>query len=155
MSGESAEPSEPERAPSGRREPWYADGLRFECTACGRCCTNHGDGFSYVYATRAERQAIARHLGVSLSRFDEEYCRRDRGWHVFKDAGDACIFLGKDGRCGIYALRPKQCRTFPFWPELLVDEATWEKDVASFCPGAGQGEVHDLAAIRAAMKASR
>ncbi len=136
-------------------EPWYAEGLRFECTACGKCCRNHGDGFSYVYANRAERQAAARHLGVSLSRFEEEWCRRDRGWFVFRDKGNACVFLDGKGQCSIYAHRPKQCRTFPFWPELLVDEETWEKDVASFCPGAGEGDLYDLTTIRARMKASR
>ena len=51
-------------APS--KTPWYADGLRFTCTACGDCCRNHGDGFEYVYATRRERQAIAKHLGSNL-----------------------------------------------------------------------------------------
>jgi hypothetical protein len=133
-------------------EPWYAEGLAFQCTACGKCCRNHGEGFAYVFSTRAERQALAGRLGVSLAEFERQWCERIDGQLSFKSRGDACTFLDGRGRCTVYDLRPRQCRTFPFWPELLVDRDTWERDVASFCPGAGQGKVHDLAAIRTTMK---
>jgi Fe-S-cluster containining protein len=131
--------------------PWYVEGLRFACTACGKCCHNHGDGFAYVFSTRAERKALAQHFGLSLRAFEARYCTREAGRISFASRGDACIFL-EDGRCSVYGLRPKQCRTFPFWPELLTDRETWERDVASFCPGAGQGELHDVNAIRAVMR---
>jgi hypothetical protein len=135
------------------RGPWYAEGLAFECTSCGKCCLNHGDGFSFVYSTRADRRAIAKQLGLSLKRFEAEYCEQAGGALSFKSKDNACIFL--DGhKCTVYELRPAQCRTFPFWPEVLEDEDTWERDVASFCPGVGKGPVHDLNAIRAAMRAS-
>lgn len=141
---------EPARKRPGKA-PWYADGLRFSCTACGECCKNHGDGFEYVYSTRRERQAIARHLGLSLRAFERDYCDRVEGVLSFKSKDQACVFLEGKG-CGIYALRPGQCRSFPFWPELLESEDAWERDVASFCPGAGQGTLHDLDAIRAAAR---
>jgi Fe-S-cluster containining protein len=131
--------------------PWYADGLRFSCTGCGKCCHNHGDGFEYVYSTRRERQAIARSLGVSLRAFEREYCENVDGFLSFRTKDKACVFL--DGKaCGIYALRPAQCRSFPFWAELLEDRDTWERDVASFCPGVGQGALHDADAIRTALR---
>ena len=128
--------------------PWYIEGLRFECTACGKCCKNHGDGYEYVFSTRAERKRIASHLGLSLRAFEAEYTTKVAGRLSFTFKGDACVFL-EDGKCSIYAFRPLQCSTFPFWPELLEDRDTWEKDVASFCPGAGQGTLHDVAEIRA------
>ena len=149
-----AEESPPDRqAPRAPGpDPWYADGLAFECTACGKCCLNHGEGFSFVYSTFAERKALARHFGVSVAEFEREWCERVEGQLTFKSRGEACIFLDGKGRCGVYELRPRQCRTFPFWPELLTDRDTWERDVASFCPGAGQVRVHDLDSIRATMK---
>ncbi len=143
--------SDPDTAPKADAAPWYADGLRFECTACGKCCVNHGEGFEYVYSTRKERRAIAARLELSLKRFEKEYCEQAGADLSFKSKDQACIFL-QDGQCSIYELRPVQCRTFPFWRELLEDEATWERDVADFCPGVGQGPVHDINAIRATMR---
>jgi hypothetical protein len=130
--------------------PWYVDGLRFGCTACGKCCHNHGDGYEHVFSTRSERKAIAAHLGISLRSFERRYCHRVAGRLSFVGQGDACVFL-EEGLCAIYPLRPKQCRTFPFWPELLEDRETWERDVAAFCPGAGEGPLHDLNALRRAL----
>lgn len=145
-----AEPR-PEPRPEPRKVPWFADGLRFECTACGKCCLNHGDGFNYVYSTRGERRAIAKHLGLSLKQFEADYCEKVGSHLSFISEDNACVFL-EEGKCSIYEHRPSQCSTFPFWPELLSDEDTWEEDVASFCPGVGEGPVHELDAIRAVMR---
>lgn len=146
---------EPVRVPLRRKpapDPWYAPGLKFECTACGKCCVNHGE-FSYVYSTREEREALAAHFGLSREAFEARYCEAVPGGVSFKSAGDACIFLA-GRRCSVYELRPAQCRTFPFWPELLVDEDTWRRDVASFCPGVGQGKLHGVEEIRATARRS-
>ena len=143
-------------SPSGKsgKGPWFKDGIRFECTACGSCCLNHGDGFEYVYSTMRERRAIAAHLQMPQAEFEARYCDDVDGLLSFRskplgtpEAGKACIFL-EGNRCSIYAHRPTQCRTFPFWAEVLVDEPTWRKDVESVCPGVGQGPLHDLAEIR-------
>ena len=147
MSGAAAE-REPEPADDA---PWYLDGVRFACTACGKCCVNHGEGYEFVFSSRTERKAIAEHLGLSLRRFEKELCERSPdGRLTFVSSGDACVFL-EDGQCSIYAHRPKQCRTFPFWPELMESRDTWDRDVASFCPGVGEGPLHSFAAIRKAM----
>jgi Fe-S-cluster containining protein len=115
---------------------------------------NHGDGFNYVYSTRSERLAIARHLGLSLSEFERKYCEKVGAHLSFISEDNACVFL-KDGKCSVYQHRPAQCSTFPFWPELLRDKDTWEEDVASFCPGVGQGPVHDQDEIEAVMRRAR
>jgi Fe-S-cluster containining protein len=31
-----------------------------------------------------------------------------------------CIFLGNDGKCEIYSIRPNICRIFPFWAMRLI-----------------------------------
>lgn len=141
--------------------PWFKAGIRFECTACGQCCRNHGDGFDYVYSTLRERRAIAQNLQLPQAEFERLYCEDVEGLLSFKSkplgdaqpgqAGKACIFL-EGNRCSIYEHRPTQCRTFPFWAELLESEPVWRQDVEALCPGVGTGKLHELAAIREAVE---
>jgi Fe-S-cluster containining protein len=49
------------------------------------------------------------------------------------------MFL-KNKQCSVYEARPNQCRTWPFWPEVM-NAKSWKKDVADFCPGVGKGPV--------------
>ena len=117
-------------------KPWYANGLRFECTQCGNCCRNHGD-YTYVYLIEAEIERIAHHLKLSREAFLAEFCFEEDGWISLRmDA--ACPFLEQDNRCAIYPVRPKQCATWPFWDENLVRK-TWEGPVKECCPGIGHG----------------
>ncbi len=139
------------RRSQDKAAPWYSDGLRFECTACGKCCRNHGDGYEYVYASFRERKALAARFELGVRRFEQEYCDRVQGGFSFKSVGAGCVFLDKQGQCSVYELRPKQCRTFPFWPEVLADRDIWERDVASFCPGVGSGPLHGLDEIKRRM----
>lgn len=120
-------------------KPWYAKGLRFECTRCGNCCRNHG-AYSHVYLTPADVGAIARHLGLSKPAFLERYCKCEDGWVTLRTDAPACAFLEADNRCAIYPVRPKQCATWPFWTDL--ERAAWEGPVKDCCPGLGKGELH-------------
>ena len=58
----------------------------------------------------------------------------------------ACPFLAPEGGCQVYAARPKQCRTWPFWEENL-DRARWEGPVRDCCPGIGTGPLHPAAEV--------
>lgn len=50
-----------------------------------------------------------------------------------------CVFYDKAGaRCSIYPVRPAQCRSFPFWAELLESESAWDA-YAKRCPGMNEG----------------
>lgn len=62
-----------------------------------------------------------------------------------KDNGD-CIFW--DAGCTIYSVRPRQCRTFPFWGEILESPEAWEAQKA-FCHGIDEGKLYPIEAIRA------
>ena len=117
---------------------FIAKGLRFECTACGRCCTNH-DGHDSVFMTEQDLKRAAEKLGLTRKEFLKRYTRRARGGRVLKDRGDRCVFLSPEGLCEIYDARPLQCRTFPFWPENL-NPKTWNETIASDCPGVGRGK---------------
>lgn len=118
--------------PSSQPEKWYKDGLNFECTGCGGCCT----GFpGYVEVTEDEIVEIADHLNLSLNDFSRRYLRKiGERWSLKELAPHySCVFL-KEKKCNIYSVRPKQCRTFPWWPENLSSEETWQ-ETARHCEG--------------------
>lgn len=122
---------------------WYAQGLRFTCTQCGNCCSGPE---GYVWVNEAEQQSIADRLGISRTEFRMKYARREFGRWTLREnhtpAGYDCIFLARDeagrGTCSIYEDRPTQCRTWPFWPELLRTEGAWKR-AAERCPGMAAG----------------
>ena len=106
--------------------------LKFECTGCGRCC--FGDADSYIQVSDAEAEGIRVQLGVSRAWFRRRYLVRledGLGQGVRIDPDGRCSLLGSDMRCRVYAQRPRQCRTYPFWPEVVASPAiqtsTWAK----------------------------
>jgi Fe-S-cluster containining protein len=116
-------------------EPWYAEGLRFQCQRCGACCSGEP---GYVYFSHREAEAAAQHLGLSLSAFHRLYTRTEEGRISLREKSDgSCIFL-REGECSIYRVRPVQCRTFPFWRWNVSRRERWE-ETASECPGIGKG----------------
>ncbi len=122
---------------------WYSDGLQFTCTQCGRCCTGEP---GYVWVTKAEVAALAAHLKMDLHAFGRRYLRRiGRRYSLVEKSNNDCVFY--DGGCTVYSVRPKQCRTYPFWPENLRSRTAWE-EVAQECPGAGAGQLYPVEEIR-------
>lgn len=115
---------------------WYRDGLPFACTHCGHCCTTEG----YVWVERREAQRIAGRLQLTFEEFGKRYLRTvGRRWALTDRSDGACVFW--DEGCTIYAERPGQCRTFPFWKENLVTEAEW-RETAVDCEGIGEGRLY-------------
>ena len=126
-------------------KPWYEKGLRFECTGCGNCCRNHGE-YAYVYLSDREVAAIAAHLNLERRIFRERYTVIDDGWTVLRMDQPACPFLTAENRCGIYPVRPKQCATWPFWKENLV-EVEWNGPVKACCPGIDKGPLYSAEGV--------
>src|SRR6202012_4519691 len=107
--------------------PWYKEGLRFQCTECGKCCTG---GPGYVWVSEEEMMAIAKLLKISVEKFKRNYTRqRDNRYALVErksfDNQYDCIFL-KDKKCTVYQARPNQCKTFPWWKNNLNTEESWE-----------------------------
>lgn len=127
---------------------WWADGVRFQCQGSGKCCVSHGE-FGYVYLTLEDRRRMAKVLGMSTSAFTRVHCLMTDGVYHLKDDGGDCRFL-KNKRCTVYEGRPVQCRTWPFWPEVMSAKA-WAKEVQNFCPGVGKGRVVRATEIRSTL----
>lgn len=135
--------------PATRR--WYRDGVRFACQNSGRCCKARGE-YAHVYLSDAEAEAAARYLSLDLAEFERRYCRFEDGERELRFEGGGCVFLSGN-LCSIYEARPRQCATWPFWPENL-DKRVWDRDVAPFCPGIGKGRTHSVAEIEAMARAA-
>lgn len=135
------------RTTHARSKPWYKDGLRFQCQACGRCCTGPP---GYVWVNGSEIERIASHLGISIAEFVTRYARVVEGRiSLIELANGDCVFLDSVSRlCRIYAVRPRQCRTWPFWTSNLTSRATWA-EVAARCPGCNRGRLYTFAEIEA------
>ena len=105
--------------------------IEFKCEKCGVCCAVPG----YVHLTKEEGKNIAAFLGMEYKEFKKQYMKYIlwAGYVLDMEVEGGCIFL-RDGKCGIYPERPAQCRTFPFWPDIMKDYREW-KYVSSYCPG--------------------
>ena len=123
-------------------KPFFQGGLRFECMRCSRCCRFTP---GYVFLSKRDLKKIAHRLKLSLDKVTDQYCRivSITGFRRLslkeKDNLD-CIFW-TNGKCTIYAARPLQCQSYPFWESNLISQETWDA-VALSCPGIGKGPVH-------------
>ncbi len=129
------------------REKWYAAGLHFECSQCGNCCSGPP---GFVWVTKEEIARISKFVGREDGWLDKEQLRRVELRYSLTEKPDGdCIFLKRDGEksfCGIYPVRPLQCRTWPFWTENLRSTDAWNR-AALTCPGMNRGKEHNFVAI--------
>lgn len=125
--------------------PWYRDGLAFQCTRCGACCTGAP---GYVWVVKEEIERLAEHRGETLEQFSARFVRRvgQRLSLIEKPGGD-CIFWDKQAGCTVYPARPVQCQTWPFWPENIESPEAWDQ-VTQVCPGSGQGNWFSVEAVK-------
>lgn len=125
---------------------WYSDGLRFECSQCGDCCTG-AEG--YVWVNQAEIDAMSARLQISSDVFEKQFVRRIgvRRSLTERSGGD-CVLLDAETRgCTVYEDRPRQCRTWPFWNSNLKSAASWD-EAAESCPGCNKGDLVPLEKIQ-------
>ncbi len=107
--------------------------------------------------TRDEIDRMAEHLGVSVHAFWKRY-------DVFIDEGAGepaiaakngagCPLLGEERRCTVHPVKPQQCKSWPFWEEMVDDRDQWAK-AKSYCPGldAESGRLYQRKEILAIMR---
>lgn len=134
------------RQTNNMKQPWYQDGLQFECAGCGGCCTG-APGFVWVTPTDITR--ISKLLGMSEPDFESQFTRTVAGVRTsLKEHlnGDCYFFDPITRHCQIYDVRPAQCRTWPFWSSVLESRKTW-RQTAQRCPGCNQGKLYSIEEI--------
>ena len=132
-------------------EPWWRDGLKFRCTACGVCCTGEP---GHVWLTPEEIQRIAKARGLSKWAFKQRFVNRIGKRLSLKEKanGDCCML--KDGKCSIYEVKPLRCTTFPFWEPVLHSREEWE-ETAENCEGIDQGDTYSREEIEQLLAGDR
>jgi hypothetical protein len=96
-------------------------------------------------------ERIARHREITVYALRRRYVVKDPDGEVslkMRANGD-CIFWNEG--CSIYSVRPRQCRTYPFWSENLESLEAWA-EVKETCHGAGSGKLYKLEEIRSILK---
>jgi len=98
---------------------------------------------------------MAARLGLDVATFYERHTREQDGAILLREKpsseGLDCALLERDANGkGVYADRPTQCKTWPFWPENLASRSQWEQAKSSTpCAGMDNGQLHDAEEIRA------
>ena len=133
-----------------RSRPWYAEGLRFRCTRCGNCCRGDGN----VWVGDAEILQLASLLEMTGSELRRAFTQSVAdGTVVRQRANGDCVFWREQQGCTVYAARPRQCRTYPFWRANVHSKDGWQAESA-MCPGIGdpgEGSLHRLDEMEASI----
>jgi uncharacterized protein len=142
-----------------RGAEWFAnsDGLSFQCTMCGNCCTGPE---GYVLVSDAEAAALAKRFRLTVPEFLARYTRmtlkgpslNERLTQLPDGTGYDCVFLDREkipGKavCGVYEDRPAQCRTWPFWKSNLTSRHAWKRAKRT-CPGMDKGRPYSVQQVR-------
>lgn len=130
--------------------PYFFDaGLRFECQRCGGCCNGEP---GLVRVSPEECRAIAAELELEPQDFERFCVHEVEGvLSLREDESGRCIYY--ENGCAIYAVRPVQCRSFPFWPQYLRSPEAWA-EAARRCPGVNRGRLFTKAEIFERMQAT-
>jgi Fe-S-cluster containining protein len=122
--------------------PFYADGLCFSCKRCSSCCRLES---GYVYLSENDLSRLANEFKMEYTAFITTWCRwvsfdRESERLALKEKSNFdCIFWNQ--QCTVYEARPLQCRTFPFWDNVVCSPEAWER-AAGGCPGLNTGVRH-------------
>ena len=124
------------------KEPWFKDGLRFQCSQCGDCCTGAP---GYVWVNKEEIAKLAAQVGMTVPDFEAKYVRSVgvRKSLIEYENGDCVFFDTQVRKCTVYEARPRQCRTWPFWDSNVRTEEAWAQ-TCEVCPGSGKGKIYPV-----------
>ena len=81
---------------------------KIDCLQCAGCCKSISPRFK-----TPDIKKVSKFLGIKESALIETYLRLDEdGDYVVKRS--PCPFLGADNYCGIFDVRPGDCRNYPY-----------------------------------------
>lgn len=120
--------------------PFYVQQpVSFQCSGCGECCRGDPDTH-YIELLPGEAKAIYKYLDIGRKAFERDYMVNlpaiGKGVRITEQG--YCSLLSSDKRCSVYEVRPLQCSSYPYWPEVMHSRATWNAE-ATRCEGINQG----------------
>ncbi len=135
---------------SKHKRVWYAAGLRFECQRCSACCRGEP---GYMWIREEDIPVLAEAMALLPEEFSKLYVRRVGSRLSLKElpGGDCVLWGGRERGCLVYAVRPIQCQTFPFWAEHVSSEDAWD-ELAERCPGINRGRLFTVKDIAERLK---
>lgn len=124
------------------------DGFAFQfnedaCSLCSAKCCRGRSGNIWVNATEIRNicdifdinliDGIVRFFEKKDNRYSIRECIDNNCMNNGQTGsyGYRCIFLDNLNKCSIYSVRPRQCRTFPFWEHFRNDMDQLRNE----CPG--------------------
>jgi Fe-S-cluster containining protein len=82
---------------------------KVNCMECANCCKTMTPTYN-----RADIKRIATHFGMTSQEFKDKWLEQEEeGKGDWMNKSKPCQFLGKDNKCTIYEIRPKDCAEFP------------------------------------------
>lgn len=108
-----------------------------KCAECGgKCCIGES---GYIFLSVGEMREIAKFLGLDFDCFTANFIRQVGAKYSLNEkiyeGGYACVFFDEANKqCGIYPVRPKQCKTFPFWEVFKNNKEGAKRE----CEGVGE-----------------
>ena len=148
QSKDDAKKKDPQKDP--QKDKWYSEGLQFECSQCGDCCSGAP---GYVWVDQEEVQAMADEMDMHIDAFEGKFIRKigkDKSLIEYPD-GDCIMLDPRTRKCLVYNGRPTQCRTWPFWNSNLMKKKDW-KETCEVCPGSGKGRLYSFDEIEVSRK---
>ncbi len=96
-------------------------------------------------------KALAEHKGLTVDEFGRKYLIRcGTRLSLGENSRGHCVMLGEDNRCSVYDIRPRQCRSFPFWRRNVKTRENWE-ELTDLSPGINKGRLYTTAEIQKIM----
>jgi len=104
------------------------DEKRFTCKRCSNCCRIEP---GIVKLTIEDFDNIMNSLKMDQATFLSQCCREIyKNGKIFVGLKEKknydCIFWNNG--CIIYEVRPLQCRTFPYWPQIVESDTEWKEE---------------------------
>ncbi len=124
------------------RAYYDSEPLEFECTQCGACCTRAG----VVFLTPDDLERIAAHFDVTVPEAVRAWFDGEDDPVITVDDDLGCPFY-QDEKCTIHEVKPIQCATYPFWPEVVGTPEAWWVEAAE-CEGIGRGRKYHAEEVR-------
>ncbi|REK32339.1 MAG: YkgJ family cysteine cluster protein [Bacteroidetes bacterium] len=103
---------------------------RIDCLKCANCCTKMSPTYS-----KTDIKRISKHLGMTYDEYFDKYCYKDESGDIMNKK-TPCQFLLKNNKCGIYEVRPSDCKNFPHtqYNDFKLYITSTHKQNIEYCP---------------------